>query len=94
MPLRVLLTLLVPKEDVVGNHRCRFKEGMMMKREVPARGLHNGVEEYHRMRLRRLHLKLMLMCKMMHLMEMTGMTTTMMLDMHHLTEGMVVDRPI
>jgi hypothetical protein len=83
MLLRVLLTLLVPKEDVVGNHQCRFKEGMMMKRELPARVLHNGVEEYHKMKLKRLPLKLRMKFKMMHLMEKTEMTT-MMLYRHHL----------
>jgi hypothetical protein len=93
MLLRVLLTLLVPKEDVVGNHQFRFKEGMMMKRVLPAQFLHNGVEEFHRIRLKRRHLKLRMKFKMMHLTEMTEMTA-MMLYMHHLTEGMVVDRPI
>jgi hypothetical protein len=83
MLLRVKQTLLAPKEDVVGKNRCRFKEGMIIKREVPPRVVHEGVQYHHN--IKRLDLKF----KRMHLnfkrKQIYRLTETrlMMLDNHN-----------
>jgi hypothetical protein len=71
-------------------------KGMIMKREVPARVLHNVVQEHHKIKLKRLHLNLKMKFKMMHLMRFCHLTemTMMMLDINQLTEGIEADRPI
>jgi hypothetical protein len=55
MLLRVKLLLLAPKEDVVGKKQCRFKEEVIMKREVPPLVVHDSVQYHHN--IKRLDLK-------------------------------------
>jgi hypothetical protein len=83
MLLRVKLLLLAPKEVVVGKKQCRFKEEVIMKREVPPLVVHDSVQYHHN--IKRLDLKF----KRMHLnfkrKQIYRLTETrlMMLDNHN-----------
>jgi hypothetical protein len=49
--------LLAPKEDVVGKNQCRFKDGMIMKLEVPPWLVHDSVQYQYHHKIKRLELK-------------------------------------
>jgi hypothetical protein len=48
--MRVKLLPLALKEDVAGKHQCRFKEEVIMKREIPPRVVHDGVQYLHKIK--------------------------------------------
>jgi hypothetical protein len=62
MLLRVKLLPLDPKEDAVHGW---FKEGMIKKREVPPRVVHDGVQYQHKIKRLGLKFKMLLKVKRM-----------------------------
>jgi hypothetical protein len=88
MLLRVKITLLVPKEDVVGKNQCRFKEVMIMKL-VPPLVVYNDAQYHHKIKFKRLD--------PMRIFRLTEMTTMMMDNSNHTRfakRGMEVNRAI
>jgi hypothetical protein len=79
MLLRVRLLSLVPKEDAVGNHQCRFKDAMIKKRGVPPRVVHDGVQYLHKIKSIGVKYKMLLNVKRMRILLLTE-TTMMMID--------------
>jgi hypothetical protein len=78
MLLRIKLLLLAPKENIVGKNQSRFKEGMIMRQEVPPRVVHDGVQYHHN--IKRLDLKF----KRMRICSMTETRLMMMDNLNHM----------